>query len=200
MIKRALRSLFSRYIYPRIIPYLDRYLDGRIEKQVQRALLSQYVVFGDRSRLQIAPTAVVNNALFNLSSGQVIVEDYAFFGHNVSILTGTHNYRKFDKERQAAVPRSGRDVIVRRGAWIASGAIVLGPAVIGEHAVIAAGSVVETDVPPYAIAVGTPARIVNRIDERPDVDPEQGGRSWSPEWPCADSIPPAEGCARERSL
>jgi acetyltransferase-like isoleucine patch superfamily enzyme len=176
------------------MPYVDRYLDGRIEKQVQRALLSQYVVFGDRSRLQIADTAVVNNALFNLSSGRVIVEDYAFFGHNVSILTGTHDYRKFGKERQAAVPRSGRDVIVRRGAWIASGAIVLGPAVIGEHAVIAAGSVVETDVPPYAIAAGTPARIVNRIDERAAIDAEQEARSWPP------STPPARGRGRDQSL
>jgi acetyltransferase-like isoleucine patch superfamily enzyme len=166
MIKYALRSLFFRYVYPRIMPYVDRYLDRRIGEQVQKALLAQYMVFGDRSRLQIAETAVVNNALFNLSSGQVIIEDYAFFGHSVSILTGTHDYHKFGKERQVAIPSSGRDITVRQGAWIASGVIILGPAVIGEHAVVAAGSIVETDVPPYSIVAGAPARIVNRIEVR----------------------------------
>src|SRR5215204_3131330 len=53
------------------------------------------MVYGDPARLHIAPTAVVNNALFNLSSGEITVGDYAFFGHNVSVLTGTHDWTTF---------------------------------------------------------------------------------------------------------
>ena len=47
---------------------------------------------------------MVNNALFNVSGGTITVGKYAFFGHDVAILTGTHDIEKFGRERQLAVP------------------------------------------------------------------------------------------------
>ena len=91
----------------------------------------KYLVHGDRSKLDIHPTAVVNNALFNVGSGTITVGEYAFFGHNVSVLTGTHDINTFGRERQLAVPRSGRDIVIGEGAWVASNAMVLGPCRIG---------------------------------------------------------------------
>jgi len=44
------------------------------------------------------------------------------------------------------VPKTGRDVVIGRGAWVSSNALVLGPCRIGEHAVVAAASVVTADV------------------------------------------------------
>ena len=117
----------------------------------------KYLVHGDRSRLHIHPTAVVNNALFNLSSGQVTVGPYAFFGHNVAILTGTHDVSRFGRERQLAVPRTGRDVVVGEGAWLSSVAVVVGPCSIGEHAVVGVGSLVLHDVAPDTVVAGSPA-------------------------------------------
>jgi serine O-acetyltransferase len=52
------------------------------------------------------------------------------------------------------VPKIGNDV------FIASGAMVCGPIKIGDGAVIAANSVVVTDVPAGATAIGVPARIM----------------------------------------
>ena len=50
--------------------------------------------------------------------------------------------------------------------WIGSHATVLGKAYVGTGAVVGAGSVVTKDVPPYAIVVGVPARVVKyRFDE-----------------------------------
>lgn len=50
--------------------------------------------------------------------------------------------------------------------WIGSHATILGKAHVGNGAVIGAGAVVTKDVPPYAIVVGAPARIVKyRFDE-----------------------------------
>src|SRR5919205_1101220 len=80
-------------------------------RETEDPALFRPLVYGDPARLHIHPTAVVNNALFNLSSGEVTVGEYAFFGHNVSILTGTHDWRKFGAERQVAVPHSGRDIV-----------------------------------------------------------------------------------------
>jgi acetyltransferase-like isoleucine patch superfamily enzyme len=153
---------------------VDRLLGRRVEAIVQRELdqrrdddLYRYRVHGDRSRLKIDPTAIVNNALFNVSSGDITVGPYAFFGHDVSVLTGTHDIDKFDRERQTAIPRTGRDVVIHQGAWLASGVLVLGPCEIGAHAVVGAGSLVLGDVPPYAIVVGRPAKLVRLQEGRP---------------------------------
>ncbi|WP_235046744.1 DapH/DapD/GlmU-related protein [Arthrobacter nitrophenolicus] len=56
--------------------------------------------------------------------------------------------------RQVDTVHIGRDV------WIGAGTIVLGGVTIGEGSVIGAGSVVTKDIPPYSIAVGSPAKRV----------------------------------------
>jgi hypothetical protein len=61
--------------------------------------------------------------VFNLSSGDITVGQHAFFGHNVAILTGTHDFTEFGAQRQVAVPKTGRDVVIGEGAWLASFAI-----------------------------------------------------------------------------
>jgi acetyltransferase-like isoleucine patch superfamily enzyme len=123
----------------------------------------KYLVHGDKARLRIHPTAVVNNALFNVGSGDISVGEYAFFGHNVSVLTGTHDINKFGRERQLAIPRAGRDIVIGEGAWLASNVLVLGPCVIGAHAVVGGGSLVIGDVEPYSIVAGSPARVLRTI-------------------------------------
>ncbi len=136
------------------------------------------LVYGDPARLHIAPTAVVNNALFNLSSGEITVGDYAFFGHNVSVLTGTHDWTTFGAERQVAVPKSGRDVVIEEGVWVSSNAIVVAPCRIGAHAVVGVGSLVLRDVEPYTVVAGNPARVLRTIprpgDAKGKVDPDAG--------------------------
>ncbi len=129
--------------------------------------LTRMLVHGDRSRLHIAPTATVNNALFNLSAGEITIGEHAFFGHNVSVLTGTHDVSKFGQERKDAHPREGRDVVIKEGVWVATNATIVGPCTIGEHAVIGACSLVQHDVEPYTVVAGVPAKEVKRID-RPD--------------------------------
>src|ERR687898_502749 len=108
----------------------------------------KYLVHGDRSKLDIHPIAV---------------GEYAFFGHNVSVLTGTHDINTFGRERQLAIPRSGRDIVIGEGAWVASNAMVLGPCVIGAHAVVGGGSLVLGDVEPYTIVAGSPAKVLRTI-------------------------------------
>jgi acetyltransferase-like isoleucine patch superfamily enzyme len=150
----------------RVAAEVEARLAPLVAEAVQRALWNPRV-YGDERKLHLHPTAVVNDALFNLSSGEITVEEYAFFGHGVAILTGTHDITVFDRERQVGVPKSGRDVVIGRGAWISTNALVLGPCRIGEHAVVAAGSVVRADVPPYAVVGGVPARALTTITQRP---------------------------------
>ncbi len=129
-------------------------------------------VYGDPAKLHVAETAVVNDALFNLSSGEITVGEWAFFGHGVSVLTGTHDWRIFGRARQTAVPTNGRDVVVEEGVWVSSGATLVGPCRIGANAVVGVGSVVLGDVAPYTVVAGVPARVIRTIEH-----PDDGGRA-----------------------
>ncbi len=164
----------------RLVRRLD-HLKGRVRRRlsatlvrvitpelVQR-LLTQPRVYGDPERLHLAPTAVVNDSLFNLSSGEITVGEWGMLAHGVTILTGIHDVTKLGPERQAAVPLSGRDVVIEEGAWLAANVTVIGPCRIGAHAVVAAGSLVRHDVEPFSFVAGVPARVVGRIPR-----PEQG--------------------------
>lgn len=131
------------------------------------------LVYGDPARLHISPTAVVNNALFNLSSGDITVAEHAFFGHNVSVLTGTHDWTTFGAERQVAVEESGRDVVIEEGVWVSSSAIIVGPCRIGAHAVVGVGSLVLRDVEPYTVVAGNPARVLRTIPRPAEAEAEK---------------------------
>ncbi|HKZ40221.1 MAG TPA: acyltransferase [Candidatus Hodarchaeales archaeon] len=58
---------------------------------------------------------------------------------------------------------SPKPVLVKRGAWIASGAIVLPGVTIGEGAIVAAGAVVSKDVPAFTVVAGNPARTISKL-------------------------------------
>jgi acetyltransferase-like isoleucine patch superfamily enzyme len=145
-------------------------------RKTEDPALFRPLVYGDPSRLHISPTAVINNALFNLSSGQITVGDHAFFGHNVSVLTGTHDWTKFGAERQSAVPNSGRDIVIEEGVWVSSNAVIVAPCRVGANAVVGVGALVLGDVEPYTIVAGNPARVLRTIPrpgdhEAKNVDP-----------------------------
>lgn len=53
-----------------------------------------------------------------------------------------------------------KNIVINDGVWIGNGCTVLPGVTIGEGAVIGANSVVNSDIPPDAIAVGSPARVV----------------------------------------
>src|SRR5215213_11576787 len=137
-------------------------------RKTEDPALFRPLVYGDPARLHISDTAVVNNALFNLSSGDITVGEYAFFGHNVSVFTGTHDWTKFGAERQSAVPKSGRDVVIEEGVWVSSNAILVAPCRIGAHAVVGVGALVLGDVEPYTVVAGNPARVLRTIPKPGD--------------------------------
>ncbi len=53
-----------------------------------------------------------------------------------------------------------KKVIIKDGAHIGIGAIIMPGVTIGEGAVIGAGAVVTKDIPPYCVATGVPAKVI----------------------------------------
>jgi acetyltransferase-like isoleucine patch superfamily enzyme len=155
-------------------PMVARLVAECIEEERVDALY-RYRVHSDPARLTIHPTAVVNNAIFNTGGGRITVGEYVFFGHNVCVLAGVHEVDKFGLERQRAIPRSGYDVEIGEGAWLATNVMVAGPVKIGAHAVVGGGSVVRKDVEPYAVVAGNPARLIRYLTPPPEHRQQQDG-------------------------
>lgn len=128
-----------------------------------RLMFREILIWGDKKRLTISPTASMANTLFNTIGGRITVGEYTFTGHNVSILTGSHNLNTFLRERLLEYPSEGGDISIGSGVWISSNATILGPCQIGDHAVIAAGAIVTSDVSEGTIVGGVPARVIKHI-------------------------------------
>jgi len=125
--------------------------------------LTLYRVWGDETKISIGQGVQINDALINTVSGIVSIGDYSFCGHGVSLLTGTHDILKNGADRQSSVPAKGRDIIIGRGVWIASHAIILGPCEIGDNAVIGAGSLVTGKIEADTLYAGSPAKFIRQI-------------------------------------
>jgi len=72
----------------------------------------------------------------------------------------------FTKEFRYPDFKNPMQVIIGNDVWIGQGVTIMGGVKIGNGAVIGANAVVAKDIPPYAIAVGNPARIIRyRFDK-----------------------------------
>ena len=70
----------------------------------------------------------------------------------------------------AYIPDKKYDVTIGNDVWIGRGAIVLSGVTIGDGAIIGAGAVVSKDIPPYAVAVGNPIRIIRYRTTKENID------------------------------
>lgn len=159
-----------RYVWRKIIDKLlsDKRVVGCIRTLMvdiyRKESLKITRVWGDEARVIVGRNVELNDALINTVCGIVTIGDDSFFGHGVCLLTGTHDYHKKGLARQSSVPEFGRDIVIGRGVWIASRTIVLAPCIIGDHAVIAAGSIVTGDLESKGFYAGSPAKLLRLID------------------------------------
>jgi acetyltransferase-like isoleucine patch superfamily enzyme len=91
----------------------------------------------------------------------ITLEDGVFVG---PVVTFTNDLYPRSPRLPQAAKRYSDDgwllpTLVRRGASLGAGAVILAGITIGEFAMIGAGAVVTRDVPPYALMVGNPAHI-----------------------------------------
>lgn len=124
-------------------------------------------VWGEKERLKISSLAAVSSCFFNTNSGQIEIGDYTFSGSGVSILAGTHDKYLTGLLRRDAEYSEGCDIAIGEGVWLGSNSTILGPAKIGNNAVVAAGSVVapNTTIPENTIFAGIPAKQIGFLPQ-----------------------------------
>ncbi len=155
-------------------PYLSIAPDVKLGKNVK---LSRFINLygcevGDRTKIgafveiqrnaKIGKNCKISSHTF-ICEG-VTVEDNVFVGHGVTFINDSYprattpgGKLKTDKDWNV------EPTVVKKGASIGSGATILSNVIIGENALVGAGSVVTKDVPPNAIVVGNPAKLMRFV-------------------------------------
>jgi UDP-2-acetamido-3-amino-2,3-dideoxy-glucuronate N-acetyltransferase len=121
--------------------------------------LGQNVYVGNRVRIGDNVKIQNNVSVYD----NVTLEDDVFCGPSM-VFTNVYNPR-------SAVTRKDeyRDTVVKRGATLGANCTIVCGVVIGEHAFVGAGTVINRDVPAFALMVGVPGRQIgwmSRFGER----------------------------------
>ena len=129
---------------------------------------------GDESRIgafvEIQKNAVVG-ARCKISTHSFIcegvtIEDEVFIGHGVMFINDRYPRATAVGRLQAETDWEVIPTVVKRGASIGSGAVIMCGVTIGEKAVVGAGAVVTHDVPADSIVVGVPAKVIADVHKK----------------------------------
>lgn len=104
------------------------------------------------------------HALLSTPNAKIIIKGNCAIAEHLTIHTGNHArvIGKFVTDITEANKPQGfdKDVIIEKDVWIGSNVTILAGVHIGRGSTIAAGAVVNKDVPPYSIVGGVPAKVI----------------------------------------
>ena len=115
-------------------------------------------------RLRIGDGTSFGYNLWVSCVGEIDIGTEVLAGHNILITDTYHEYEDPDvaiMHQPMAVPRP---VKIGDGVHLGPNVAILAGVTIGERSFVAAGAVVTRDIPPNAVAVGNPARVIRRYD------------------------------------
>jgi maltose O-acetyltransferase len=115
-------------------------------------------------------TFVGHEVLITGGTSRIVIGSNVDIAPRVMILAGSHRIDMIG--RHSAGEACSLDIQIEDGVWLGAGATILGGVTIGRKAVIAAGSVVTEDIPPYTVAAGVPCQPRKRWS--------QDSESWIP--------------------
>ncbi|MBM3499914.1 MAG: acyltransferase [Armatimonadetes bacterium] len=115
---------------------------------------------GPEGELEIGDYCTLVGGILS-TAGRIAIGHHVLISHEV-VIADCFAAVPPDASR-ARIPPADRTVIVGDNVWIGARAVVLGPAQIGEGAIIGAAAVVVDDVSPFTVVAGNPARIVGSV-------------------------------------
>ncbi|WP_214473862.1 CatB-related O-acetyltransferase [Mesorhizobium sp. dw_380] len=104
--------------------------------------------------------------------------------HRIDTATTFPIHRISRKLLEIAEPHGKGPITVGNDVWLGARCVILSGVTIGDGAAIGAGSIVTKDIPPYAVAVGNPARVI-RYRFAPEVIERLQALEW---WNWSDDL------------
>jgi acetyltransferase-like isoleucine patch superfamily enzyme len=128
-------------------PYNVIFVSGKdINDKPAKFMLGPYSTIGEQNNIRAA-------------GGSIIIGSHCRISQQVSIISSDHGIKKSALIREQGWFSKG-DIVIGDDVWIGCSSQILAGIRIGKGAVIAAGSLVNKDVPEYAIVAGVPAKVI----------------------------------------
>jgi len=112
---------------------------------------------------EISPNSWVGNfselGTNAIIQANVTLGDHVIMGPDVKIYSRNHKYDRLD----TPIQHQGKNyykTTIGNDVWLGANVIITAGCTIGNHAIVAAGAVVTSDIPDYAIVGGVPAKII----------------------------------------
>jgi acetyltransferase-like isoleucine patch superfamily enzyme len=144
---------------------LEAFREGRLEIGPQTLLEpGVWLTAPGQARIRIGSGTFLNLGVMVAAVELVEIGDHCMFANGCFVTDGNH---RFDDPEQP-VPWQGfttkGPTRIGDNVWCGAGVVVTSGVTIGERSVIGANSVVVTDVPPFSIAAGAPAKVLRTIE------------------------------------
>jgi len=107
---------------------------------------------GNEENIRIDRYAAIGHNVHLWNFGDIHIGQFCMIAAGVTMSNGWH-------EKSTFVPASG-SILIDSGCWIGVNATIVGSVSIGANSIIAAGALVNKDVPPNSIVAGVPAKII----------------------------------------
>lgn len=128
----------------------------------------------DEPRLIIQNRVDIGHNVTFIVNKEIVIEDDVNIASGVRFMdTDAHPREAADRIADLPPkPEEIKPVRICKNSWIGHNVFILKGVTVGEGAIIGVGSVVVTDIPPYSVAMGNPARVVVKNLVRPGVNAE----------------------------
>ena len=137
-------------------------LIGQNVKDTQFGLFPPfYTDFG--KNIHIGHNVFINAGCKFQDQGGIFIDDDVLIGHGVVLATLDHDINPYKRQQLHPAP-----IKIGKRVWIGSNATVTKGVTIGDNSIVAAGAVVNKDVPSNVIVGGVPARIISDINIEDD--------------------------------
>lgn len=117
-------------------------------------------------RIAIADNVIIGPCSVIYGHGGTLIGENTIIAAHVVVIPANHRFNSLD------VPIchqgiSAKGIRIEPNVWIGAHAVILDGVTIGTGAIVAAGAVVNRDVPPYGIVGGVPAKVIRQREESP---------------------------------
>ncbi|GHT14739.1 acetyltransferase [Bacteroidia bacterium] len=119
--------------------------------------------------IKIGNNVVINRGFQIAALSQIDIKDNVLIAENVYISDLTHGSSDYEDIETPPAKRnlsSKGQILIEENVWLGRNVSVLPNVIIGRNSIIGANSVVTHDIPPYSIAVGSPARVIKKIKSK----------------------------------
>lgn len=165
---RARCEAVGHGLYLELVPRIAPNVRVRIGDEV--TISGALTVSGGRTfadpRLTVGNRVFIGHRVVMAVSREIVLEDGAALAADCYVSDNDGHAADIGARLAGYPPAEDevRPVRVCRNAWVGRGSYVMKGVTIGEGAVVGVGSVVLSDVPPFSVAVGNPARVIRKAD------------------------------------